>query len=272
MLFNREGSAQGRRQNALLAMLLAGVAGTVNAIGFYLLGTHTSHMSGKVSELGEALASGSGLDARAAARLLLAFFCGAVSSSILMDAARHRSRGRHSLVLLLELVMLGGVGYLCWRHPGVREPTLGWGLSFAMGLQNALVTRVSGAVVRTSHVTGMVTDLGIELVRMGTWVRDHARGRGVLGMLRALRALVQAVEFERAWLHVFLLASFLGGCVAGTLLHVRYGALALGAPCCLLVALVGLDWRPRRGTPATVSALPGAQAQESGPAPFIAQR
>ena len=47
-----------------------------------------------------------------------------------------------------------------------------------MGLQNALVTRVSGAVVRTTHMTGVLTDIGIELVRMRAWVRDGPRGQG----------------------------------------------------------------------------------------------
>jgi uncharacterized membrane protein YoaK (UPF0700 family) len=267
MLFNREGSTQARRQNALLAMLLAGVAGSVNAMGFYLLGTHTSHVSGKVAELGEALASGQGGMALAAGKLLLAFFLGAVSCTLLLDAARARTRGRHTATLLLEVLTLAGVAFWAVRGArGLSEPTLAWGLCYAMGLQNALVTRVSGAVVRTTHVTGMVTDLGIELVRMGTWVRDHARGHGLLGLLRALRALLSAVEFERAWLHVFLLSSFLGGCVAGGLLFARYGALALAMPCILLVLLVGLDWRPRR------AGAEAAAAPNGGPAPFLAPR
>ncbi|HET9449577.1 MAG TPA: YoaK family protein, partial [Aggregicoccus sp.] len=202
MLFNREGSAQARRQNALLAMLLAGVAGAVNAMGFYALGTHTSHVSGRVAEVGEALASGQHVVAFAALKLLLAFFLGAVCSTALLEASRHRKRGRHTPALLVEMLTLVGVALWALHHPAKGEPTLALGLSYAMGLQNALVTRVSGAVVRTTHVTGMVTDLGIELVHMVTWVRDHARGVGPVGLLRVLRALLFAVEFERAWLHV----------------------------------------------------------------------
>lgn len=262
MLFNREGSAQGRRQNALLAMLLAAVAGSVNAMGFYLLGTHTSHVSGKVAELGEALAQGRGGLALAAARLLLAFFLGAVSCSLLLDAARTRTRGRHTAALLLEALTLAGVALGALEPGSVSPSVLGGGLCYAMGLQNALVTRVSGAVVRTTHVTGMVTDLGIELVRMGTWVRDHARGGGVRALPRVLRALLFAVEFERAWLHAFLLSSFLAGCVAGGMLFARHGALALAVPCTLLLALIALDWRPRRVVPTA----------EPATAPFLAPR
>ena len=39
-------------------------------------------------------------------------------------------------------------------------------LLFAMGLQNSLVTRISDAVVRTTHLTGLFTDLGIELSQL----------------------------------------------------------------------------------------------------------
>jgi len=265
MLFNREGSAQARRQNALLAMLLAGVAGAVNAMGFYALGTHTSHVSGRVAEVGEALASGQSALALAAAKLLFAFFCGAVCSTALLEASRHRARGRHTPALLVEILTLGGVALWALSHDGHGEPTLALGLCYAMGLQNALVTRVSGAVVRTTHVTGMVTDLGIELVHMVTWVREHARGAGPVGLLRVVHALLFAVEFERAWLHVLLLGSFLGGAVAGSLLFLRLGALALALPCLFLVALVALDLRPRRaGAP-----LPAGSPQ---PVPFFAPR
>ena len=39
-------------------------------------------------------------------------------------------------------------------------------LLFAMGLQNSLVTKISNATVRTTHLTGLFTDLGIELSQL----------------------------------------------------------------------------------------------------------
>ena len=44
-----------------------------------------------------------------------------------------------------------------------------------MGMQNSLVTRLSGAVVRTTHLTGVVTDLGIEAARWYRWHRAKLR-------------------------------------------------------------------------------------------------
>ena len=46
--------------------------------------------------------------------------------------------------------------------------------SLAMGLQNATITRISGGVVRTTHVTGVLTDLGHETAIWALRRRDAA--------------------------------------------------------------------------------------------------
>ncbi|NVJ24315.1 MULTISPECIES: YoaK family protein [Myxococcus] len=244
MPFTTESSPSNRRAYTVLSLLLAAVAGAVNATGFVALGMHTSHMSGNMAALGESLATGEARLAVLAAQLLLSFVLGAVCAAALLDASRHRSRGRHVAALMVEVVTLAGIGTALTSSPGTRAPVLMWGLSFAMGLQNALVTRVSGAVVRTTHVTGILTDIGIQLVRMFAWVRDGARGQGVAGVWRGLRALPSAIEFERTRLHLGLGAAFLLGCISGPLLYVRHGAAALGLPCAVLLLLIGLDLSP----------------------------
>lgn len=254
MPFTTESSPSNRRAYTLLALLLAAVAGAVNATGFVALGMHTSHMSGNMAALGESLALGERRTVVLAAELLLAFVLGAVAAAALLDASRHRSRGRHVAALMVEVVTLASIGTALTSMPGTREPVLMWGLSFAMGLQNALVTRVSGAVVRTTHVTGILTDIGIQLVQMVAWVRDGARGQGLSGVARRLRALPSAIEFTRTRLHLGLGASFLVGCTSGPVLYVHHGPAALGLPCAVLLLLIGLDLSPaaqRQPSPAT---------------------
>ncbi|QDE71407.1 hypothetical protein BHS07_33515 [Myxococcus xanthus] len=241
MPFSSESSPGNRRAYTLLSLLLAGVAGLVNTTGFVALGLHTSHMSGSMATLGESLASGNVALAWLAAQLLLSFVVGAVSASVLLEASRERPRGRHSSALLLEALTLGGIGVWLSYHPSPHEPTLMWGLAYAMGLQNALVTRVSGAVVRTTHVTGILTDIGIQVVRLGSWLREGTRGQGLPGLRRRLWALPTAVEFERTRLHLGLGSAFLGGCTLGPLLFARLGAATLAIPCGVLVVLVALD-------------------------------
>jgi uncharacterized membrane protein YoaK (UPF0700 family) len=249
MPFSPQSPPSNRRAYTLLALLLAGVAGAVNATGFVALGMHTSHMSGNMATLGESLATGNWHGARLAGQLLLSFLLGAVAATALLEASRHRARGRHAAPLLLEVSLLGGIGVWLSSVPGTREPTVMWGLAFAMGLQNALVTRVSGAVVRTTHMTGVITDIGIQLVQMVTWVREGARGQGARGLLRQVRELPSAIQFERTRLHLGLGLAFLFGCTSGPMLFLQYGAATLGLPCAVLLLLVVLDWSPAAARP-----------------------
>jgi len=233
-----------RRTYTLLVLLLAGVAGHVNATGFFAVGLHTSHMTGNLAVVGEMLASSQWGWVRAALRVLLAFGVGAVAATVLLEASRHRQRGRHAPALLVEAGTLTAIGLWLHGHPNARDVTVTWGLAFSMGLQNALVTRVSGAVVRTTHMSGVLTDIAMELVRMVTWVRDGARGHGVLGLLKRLRALPSAEQFTRFRLHVGLLLAFLGGCTIGPLLYLAYGPAALLLPAVVLMLLAALDLTP----------------------------
>ncbi|MFP2933308.1 YoaK family protein [Pyxidicoccus sp. 3LG] len=249
MPFSAQSSPRSRRAYTLLSLLLAGVAGSVNATGFVALGLHTSHMSGNMAMLGESLAARDWSKAVLGAQVLLSFLLGAVAATAMLEASRHRARGRHAPALLVEAIILGGIGLWLTSTRGLHEPTLMWALSFSMGLQNALVTRVSGAVVRTTHITGVITDIGIQLVQMFAWVRDGARGQGARGVLRQLRELPSAIQFERTRLHLGLATAFLFGCTTGPLLFLQYGPATLGLPCAVLVLLVALDLSPAAQPP-----------------------
>jgi uncharacterized membrane protein YoaK (UPF0700 family) len=175
---------------------------------------------------------------------VFAFLVGAVTAAALLDASRHRQRGRHTPALLVETLTLAAVGIWATEHPEAHEPPLMWGLAFAMGLQNALVTRVSGAVVRTTHLTGVLTDIGIQLVRMAVWVRDGARERGPRGLWRKVKELPSAEQFGRTRLHLGLALAFLGGSFLGAHLFLRFGPTAMGLPCAVLLLVVALDLSP----------------------------
>lgn len=255
MPFSPETPPASRRAYSLLALLLASVAGSVNAISFFSLGTHTSHMTGNLANVGEYLANGKWNLALGAAQLVLSFLLGAMTATVLIDVSRHRQRGRHAMALLLEVLTLASVGIWATKHPSAKEPTMLWGLCFAMGIQNALVTRVSGAVVRTTHMTGVVTDVGIQLVKMMTWVRDGARGHGIGGLVWMLRRLPTAEQFARTRLHLGLASAFLIGCTVGPLLLFKFGPAAMAMPCGVLVLLAVLDVSPAG---AYVPMAPGA--------------
>jgi anti-anti-sigma regulatory factor len=121
-------------------------------------------------------------------------------------------------------------------------------VSFAMGLQNALVTRISGAVVRTTHVTGVVTDIGIEVVRVWHWFKDSTRHLNLAQRLRLVPLAVRDAEMKRVTLLATIFLSFISGAVVGPITFLAWGAWALALPVAVLVGLalfdawLGLQW------------------------------
>lgn len=232
--------------NAQLGMVLTFVAGAINAGGFLMVGQYTSHMSGIVSGMADNLALGAVGLASIGLGALLPFVSGAGSSAILINwGRRHRWGGLYALPLLLEALLLSGFGVL-----GGLVMTGASGLAlaipllcFIMGLQNATVTKISGARIRTTHITGIVTDFGIELGKL--LYRNSERLGREAPTVRADRG--------KLLLLAALLFSFFGGGVLGALAFKHLGFVTCVPLALLLLVLAAppvLDdmrarWRPR---------------------------
>ena len=160
------------RTNLHLGMALAVVAGALNAGGFLAVGQYTSHMTGIVSSVADNLALARGAAILAGIGSLVAFICGAATTAILVNRARrHAWANLYSAPLSLEALLLlifGAIGAVGSRlaMPGGMLAFLTVALlCYVMGLQNALITKISNAEIRTTHVTGLVTDVGISIGR-----------------------------------------------------------------------------------------------------------
>lgn len=191
---------------------LACVAGMVNVVG-YLGFEHqaVTHLTGTTTLFGAAIASG---DMRAALHLLgvaVAFVVGAALSGVIIQDSTLRLGRRYGVTLAIESVLLALAVPLFQRHQ-VSGALLA---AMACGLQNAMATTYSGAVVRTTHVSGMFTDLGI-------------------GIGHALRGL--PLQKRRMMLCGLIIACFLAGGIAGAMMFMRIGYNALFVP----AALTGL--------------------------------
>ena len=231
----RSGEARDGGADRRLAWSLAGIAGALNAAGFYAMGVFSSNMTGNVSSLADHLALADLAAAGPYLGLVATFVSGAAVSAVLINAGRRRRMARiYALSILAEAVLLTGLASAdLWLAGAGRSALLAYGLSFLMGLQNAVVTRISNARVRTTHVTGMVTDIGIELGNL----LDLAWGRR-LGVHDA----EAEYNADKLLLHGVTVLSFLGGGVSGVLFYLRLGPLFLfGAAFLLfLLALPGM--------------------------------
>ncbi|NIX75193.1 YoaK family protein [Microvirga terricola] len=160
-----------------LGMALTFVAGAINAGGFLAVGQYTSHMSGILSAMADHAALGAFDVVLFGLMAFLPFIIGAACSAMLINwGRRHHLGGLFALPLLLEALLLiafGVLGWLAYPSAGFMRTAVPL-LCFIMGLQNATVTKISGARMRTTHVTGIVTDIGIELGKLFYWNRDKS--------------------------------------------------------------------------------------------------
>lgn len=220
--------------NRQLGLALAFVAGAVNAVGFLAVGQYTSHVTGLVSSMANNLVLGRDGLALAALAAAGAFMLGAASTALMVNFGRRRRLySEYALPLLVEALLLGFGVWGASLPAGSTEaiaPAVAL-LCYVMGLQNALVTKLSRAEIRTTHMTGIVTDIGIELGKLLYWNADPGQAP-VKANWRRLRVLAA------------LLACFVAGGVAGTLGFNLVGCLVtlpLAALLCILAIVPAAD-------------------------------
>jgi uncharacterized membrane protein YoaK (UPF0700 family) len=225
-LTGRQRAAQSNRH---LGVALGFVGGAANAGGFLAVKQYTSHMPGIVSAAADNLALGAIEAAADCAGALLAFLAGAACTALLVNFARRRQlHSEFALPLMLEAVLLlafGELGATLQKIDVIVLPATVMLLCFMMGLQNAVITKLSRAEIRTTHVTGIVTDLGIEAGKALYWNRDpHAVPR-------------VAADWGRVAVLSSLVGAFFIGGVAGALSFSRFG---FAATLPLAAILVGM--------------------------------
>ena len=200
------GKSRTRKADIQLGVMLAFVAGAVNAAGFLAVGKYTSHMTGMVSAIANYIALNRLDAALASLGFVLCFVAGATVSSMLIRWGK--SRDRHSqfaLALLLEAILLLAFGFSGSEDSSVTAVIML--LCFTMGLQNAIISKISNAEIRTTHVTGLATDIGIELGQYLLTYRDKDT----------------TVPRYKLKLHSSLILSFLSGGIIGALSFNHYG-------------------------------------------------
>src|SRR5690606_35802020 len=169
-MFRHKGKGRTYSHNLKLASILSGVAGIVNITSVLELNTLTTNVTGHFAFFSEELVLKDYRMAFAYLFYILFFLFGAFASSLIMEwVSRYKQQATYVIPISIEVFILFVISFssfLLTKEPFPYSILLASALLFAMGLQNALVTRVSQSVVRTTHLTGLFTDLGIELSQM----------------------------------------------------------------------------------------------------------
>lgn len=217
-MFRHRGNKRTFRHNLQIASLLSFVAGIVNVTAFFFVQRLTTNVTGHFAFFADEVAKNNLNVAIVYLLYILSFFLGAFMSNALVELVSLRNiRYSNMIPITLEIIILSGIAL--WGPVIVVKSAdlVACCLLFAMGLQNALVTKISNSVVRTTHLTGLFTDLGIELSQLFFWKKKE--------QLKKLRSSIQ--------LRLAIISFFFLGCIAGGTLYALYGipALLLAALC-----------------------------------------
>ncbi len=223
-MFRHQGKTRTLTHNLSIASLLSFVAGLVNVAGFFAVQRLTTNVTGHFAFFVDEIFKLNFWQGFVYFLYIFFFFLGSFISNLLIEIiSRKDDHYIYVVPTLIECLILLVVGF--WgQNLVIKSPnTIAFSLLFAMGLQNSLVTTISSARVRTTHLTGLFTDLGIELSQLFFYKAKEQKQR----LLSSIKLRLTIIIFF-----------FIGGIIGGILYSkVRLHALLFAATA-LVIGLI----------------------------------
>ncbi|MCX2483792.1 YoaK family protein [Pedobacter sp. MR2016-24] len=218
-MLRHSGTRRSAVHNLRLATLLGLTAGMVNAEGFLGFSILTTNVTGHAALFAEKISLQDWHSSIAVALWMLLFFAGAFLTSLILSVTGNNRRFSYFIPIIIEISILLFSALCGSKYDGgfASQGLFAGSLLFAMGIQNALVSMVSGSVVRTTHLTGTFTDLGIELAQL-------------IGAEEEKRVVIKS----KIKLHTVIIFFFMTGAVSGAYLFHHIGFRSFYAPVFIL--------------------------------------
>lgn len=163
-----------RRILLLWMCLLTTLAGAINAISIFGYdGTTVSHLTGLVSKVAVNITNGSFEGVWSVLRIILLFFIGAIASGFITGERAFYLHKRYGFIIITIGVLLIIPYFLSIKYSVLL-------FAFIMGLQNGMVVSFKGVVVRMTHMSGNITDLGVYL---GYKLRGNKNEKAITGII-----------------------------------------------------------------------------------------
>jgi uncharacterized membrane protein YoaK (UPF0700 family) len=211
-MFRHQGKTRTLIHNLRIASLLSFVAGIVNVAGFFAVQRLTTNVTGHFAFFVDEIFKLNFWQGFVYFLYIFFFFLGSFVSNFLIEIiSRKDDHYIYVIPALIECLILFVIGFwgqdLIFKNPNI----IAFSLLFAMGLQNSLVTTISNASVRTTHLTGLFTDLGIELSQLFFYREKEQKDK-----------LTSSIKLRLTIISFF----FVGGIVGG-ILYSKFGLNAL---------------------------------------------
>ena len=219
-MFRHKGSRRTFLHNLRLASNLSFIAGIVNIAGVLSVATLTTNVTGHFAFFAEEISLKNYSKAITFLLFILSFLVGAFTCNTLIEiTSLKKPRIAHAFPMIIEVIILLIIGFGFIKH----QEFIAHLLLFSMGIQNALVTQISQSIVRTTHLTGLFTDLGIEISQLFFYRKPVEKSR--------LRRSI--------FLRLSIILSFFLGGVLGGIFYEKYELkILLFAALSLIIALL----------------------------------
>jgi|SRR5690554_5910846 len=232
-MFRHQGKRRTFKHNVQLASFLSFVAGVVNVAGFLSIKQLTTNVTGHFALFINDVAEFEVWKGTIYFLYFFSFLFGSFTASIIIDIFKYnRKMNVYLIPTFLEAFILVGIAVL-YRFPSIAIPDLiACLLLFAMGLQNSFVTKISNAVVRTTHLTGLFTDLGIELSHL-FFPKRYPQHELIISTIK---------------LRIYIIGNFFLGGLIGGFIYTRMGLgmdTLIFAAAVLLISIFYDDYRIR---------------------------
>lgn len=206
-MFRHKGNTRTLTHNLSIASLLSFVAGIVNVAGFLAVQRLTTNVTGHFAFFVDEIFKLNFWEGFIYFLYIFFFLLGSFVSNLIVEIISKKSDRLIYIIptiiesIILLLIALFGQ-FLISQNPNL----LVFSLLFAMGLQNSLVTTISNSTVRTTHLTGLFTDLGIELSQLFFYKQKDQKNK-----------LYSSIKLRLTIITFFFLGGLLGGILYSTL-------------------------------------------------------
>jgi uncharacterized membrane protein YoaK (UPF0700 family) len=206
-MFRHKGKTRKLKHNLRIASLLSFVAGIVNVAGFLAVQRLTTNVTGHFAFFVDEIFKLNFWQGFIYFLYIFFFFLGSFVSNLIVEIiSKTNDRLIYIIPTIIESLILFFLAvfgqFLISQNPDL----LACSLLFAMGLQNSLVTTISNATVRTTHLTGLFTDLGIELSQLFFYKQKDQKEK-----------LYSSIKLRLTIITFFFLGGLLGGIFYSTL-------------------------------------------------------
>jgi uncharacterized membrane protein YoaK (UPF0700 family) len=206
-MFSHTGKTRTLQHNLKIASLLSFVAGIVNVAGFLSVQRLTTNVTGHFAFFVDEIFKLNFWEGFIFFLYIFFFFLGSFISNVIVEiVSKINDKLIYIIPIIIESIILFSIAifgqFLIFKNPNL----LTFSLLFAMGMQNSLVTTISNATVRTTHLTGLFTDLGIELSQLFFYTKNEQKVK-----------LYSSIKLRLTIISFFFFGGLLGGIFYTTL-------------------------------------------------------